>query len=98
MQRNPELCTDENIKLSTKKLALETFFGESVLVRLTVSGKCSGIPLDEHKFEMLQTVLQTKIYPDLSIDRFRTAIWPTCKTALAELCKRLRRKAKNASV
>ena len=59
MQNNLELCTPSNIKTLTRKLAREAFFGDQVLLLSTVTGK-SGIPLDEHKLDMLQTVLQLK--------------------------------------
>ena len=81
----------------TKLLARQAFFGDSVLLHSTVTGKAGGTPLDEHKLEMLQTVIRTKVYPEMTIENFRDIIWPHCKNALADLCKRLRRKSKNTS-
>ena len=91
MHNHPDLCNTTNVTKLATRLAQEAFFGNQVLVRSSVTGKV-GAPLDEQKLEMLQTVLRTKIFPDMTIDCFREAIWPQCKNAIAALCKRLRKK------
>ena len=96
MQANPQLCSPANIKALIRKLAREVFFGDHVLLQSTVTGKAEK-PLDEHKLDMLQTVVRAKVYPDMTVDNFKDSIWPQCKEALATLCKALRRKAKKSS-
>ena len=92
MQNN--LCMPTDVRSSTKKLASESFFGDDVLLQSTVTGKAGQHPLDEHKLQTLQTVVRNKVYPELTVDRFREVVWPNMKVALGELCKGLRRKNK----
>ena len=93
MQSNPELCTAANILKLTVRLAQDSLFGDDVLVRSSVTGKV-GFPLDEQKLELLQTVLRTKVYRDMTVESFKELVWPKCKEAIAAYCKRLRKKAK----
>ena len=88
MEASPELCTIQKVKALTRKLAREAFFSNRVLMQSTVTGKSSGLALDEHKLEMMQAVLRAKLYPDMTI------VWPQCKAALGSLCKSLRHTVK----
>ena len=78
-----------------KETGKEAFFGDSVLVQSTVTGRSSWLPLDEHKLELMQSVIRAKVYPDLSIENFKDVVWPRCKDALGSLCKCLRQKCKD---
>ena len=93
MQSNPELCIPANILKLTVRLAQDSLFGDDVLVRSSVTGKV-GFPLDEQKLELLQTLLRTKVYQDMTVESFKDLVWPKCKDAIAAYCKRLRKKAK----
>ena len=92
MQNNPELCTTTNIRTLTKKLATDAIFGEDVLRQSTVTGNHGHYALDPHKLYTLSTVIRNKVYPDLTIERFKEFLFPQMKSALAELCKTVRRK------
>lgn len=96
MHNNPDLCCAANVSKLACKLAQEAFFGNQVLMCSTVTGKV-GAALDQQKMDMLQTVLRTKIFPDMTIDNFRDTIWCQCKNSIAALCKRLRKKQKKLS-
>ena len=75
-------------------MAREAFFGDRVLLQSTVTGKSSGLALNEHKLDMMQTVIRAKVYPDMTIENFKDMVWPHCKIALGWLCKTLRQKVK----
>ena len=96
MHKHPDLCNPTNVSKLDTKLAQESFFGNQVLVLSSVTGKV-GTQLHEQKLETLQTVLRTKFFPDMPIDRFREAIWPQCKNSIAALCKHIRKKQQTKS-
>ena len=90
---NKNLCTQKNINKLAVKLATDAFFGKAVLGRSSLAGKADGTkPLDENKLKMIQMVLRTRLYPDMSINNFRSSVWPSCRQAIGEMCKRCRKK------
>ena len=40
----------------------------------TVTGKSSGLALDEQKLEMMQAVLQAKLYSDMTVEKFKDVV------------------------
>jgi hypothetical protein len=73
-----------------QKLAREVFFGDQILLQSTVTGRSSGLALDEQKLELMQIVIRTKLYPDMN---FKAIVWVQCKAAIGEVCKALRQKS-----
>ena len=73
-----------------EKQVKEAFFGDTVLLQSTVTGKCGLVP-HKHKLKMMQTVIQAKVDPDMKI---KDIVWPQCKLALATLHKNLRKSLK----
>ena len=93
LDENKGLCTQGNVCKLAVKLATEALFGRKVLGRSSHSGKADGSePFGENKLEMLQMILQTKLYPDMPISSFRSSIWPSCRRVIGEVCKGYRKK------
>ena len=93
LDENKDLCTQGNVCKLAVKLATDAVFGGKVLGKSSLSGRADGSErLDENKLEMLQMILQTKLYPDMPISSFRNSIWPSCRQVIGEVCKRYRKK------
>ena len=83
------------VKFMAVRLARESFFGDSVLMQSTVTGK-SGYPLDRKKYDMLLTVLHSRFQPEVHFSVFKATLARQCSYAIAGLCKRLRSQKKIA--
>ena len=92
-QDYPELCNPANIGALAVKLARESIFTTDVLMKSRVTGKGKASPFDTDKVQLMQKVLQAKVYPEMGKEEFIKDVWPICKTALGSLCKRVRKEA-----
>ena len=89
VQEHPELCSVANVGTLAVKLARHSFFGDDVLRASSLTGK-NGPPLNETQLELLQNFICNTVFPSMSLEDFRKQLWPLCKSALSNCCKRLR--------
>ena len=89
IQDHPELCSVANVGTLAVKLARHSFFGDEVLRASSLTGK-NGPPLNETQLELLQNFIRTTVVPSMSLEDFKKQLWPLCKSALSNCCKRLR--------
>ena len=89
IQDHPELCSVANVGTLAVKLARHSFFGDEVLRASSLTGK-NGPPLNETQLELLQNFIRTTVVPSMSLEDFKKQLWPLCKSALSNCCKRIR--------
>ena len=89
VQEHPELCSVANVGTLAVKLARHSFFGDEVLRASSLTGK-NGPPLNETQLELLQTFICKTVIPSIPLEDFNKQLWPLCKSALSNCCKRLR--------
>ena len=59
-----------------------------------MTGKDKSKSLNADKVKVMQTALRLKVYgPEMTDENFGKYIWSTCKTAIGNLCKCLRKDA-----
>ena len=89
VQDHPELCSVANVGTLAVKLARYSFFGDDVLRASSLTGK-NGAPLNETQLELLQNFICNTVVPSMPLEDFKKQLWPLCKSALSNCCKRLR--------
>ena len=89
VQDHPELCSVANVGTLAVKLARHSFFGDEVLRASSLTGK-NGPPLNETELELLQNFIRNTVVPSMPLEDFKKQVWPLCKSALSNCCKRLR--------
>jgi len=97
IKKNSHLCNDEDVGRLAVTLAREAFFGESVLLQSTVTGKkdkkTKKPALDNTKLSSLLSAIHADpAFSQMSKEDFSSKIKPKIMTAIAHHCKYLRKK------
>ena len=89
MEENKSLWTLSGVGKLTIRLARRSFFGDSVLMSSTVTGK-DRPALDPAKMASLYDIIQKNVFKSTSVHEFEKNIIPRINSAVAGICKRLR--------
>ena len=87
MEENKSLWTLSSVGKLAIRLARKSFFGDSVLMSSTVTGK-DRPALDPAKMASLYDIIQ--VFKSTSVNEFEKNIIPRINSAVAGICKRLR--------
>ena len=89
MEENKSLWTLSGVGKLAIRLARQSFFGDSVLMSSTVTGK-DRPALDPAKMASLYDIIQKNVFKSTSVHKFEKNIIPRINSAVAGICKRLR--------
>ena len=89
MEENKSLWTLSGVGKLAIRLARRSFFGDSVLMSSTVTGK-DRPALDPAKMASLYDIIQKNVFKSTSVHEFEKNIIPRINSAVAGICKRLR--------
>ena len=89
MEENKSLWTLSSVGKLAIRLARQSFFGDSVLMSSTVTGK-DRPALDPVKMASLYDIIQKNVFKSTSVHEFEKNIIPRINSAVAGICKRLR--------
>ena len=89
MEENKSLWTLSGVRKLAIRLARQSFFGDSVLMSSTVTGK-DRPALDPAKMASLYDIIQKNVFKSTSVHEFEKNIIPRINSAVAGICKRLR--------
>ena len=89
MEENRSLWTLSSVGKLAIRLARQSFFGDSVLMSATVTGK-DRPALDPAKMALLYDIIQKNVFKSTSVHEFEKNIIPRINNAIAGICKRLR--------
>ena len=89
MEENKSLWTLSGVGKLAIRLARQSFFGDSVLMSSTVTGK-DRPALDPVKMASLYDIIQKNVFKSTSVHEFEKNIIPRINSAVAGICKRLR--------
>ena len=89
MEENKSLWTLSSVGKLAIRLARQSFFGDSVLMSSTVTGK-DRPALDPAKMASLYDIIQKNVFKSTSVHEFEKNIIPRINSAVAGICKRLR--------
>ena len=89
MEENKSLWTLSGVGKLAIRLARQSFFGDSVLMSSTVTGK-DRPALDPAKMASLYDIIQKNVFKSTSVHEFEKNIIPRINSAVAGICKRLR--------
>ena len=90
MEENKDLWKPNKIGKLAICLAREAYFGDTILMASTVTGKDDRPALDDAKLKLLYTKIHEKVFESTSLTYFMKQIVPSINKAIAGLCKRLR--------